>query len=250
LASRDAIFFSASAAHANEQLLWVVFFMIGAVGITFGPLLLSHEYPEYGRFLKVPSAALGIVSCLLAPGALAWLSALDGSGERPQTVALLGLSCRRRWCRQAEHAWMRPEREREPKPAPPSTSPTNRVLPMHLQLGNCLSDETGEWEVIGCPYTTASGKIAARSHRGSICPFELGLSWRWRRPSRVGTSGWSSRHGLIVSGSRSATSYASEIKRRFRTTSVFEARAFRELVAAAQRSATRRVAALRNVRRH
>src|SRR2546426_4032404 len=39
---------------------------------------------------------------------------------------------------------------------------------------------------------------------------------------------------------RDVRSYASEIKRRLRTTSVFEARAFRELVAAAQRSATRR----------
>jgi len=48
---------------------------------------------------------------------------------------------------------------------------------------------------------------------------------------------------------RDVSSYASEIKRHLRTTSVFEARAFRELVAAAQRSATRRVAALRNVRR-
>ena len=37
---------------------------------------------------------------------------------------------------------------------------------------------------------------------------------------------------------RDVSSYASEIKRRLRTTSVFEARAFRELVAAAQRSAT------------
>ena len=48
---------------------------------------------------------------------------------------------------------------------------------------------------------------------------------------------------------RDVRSYASEIKRRLRTRSVFEARGFRELVAAAQRSATRRVAALRNVRR-
>ena len=31
---------------------------------------------------------------------------------------------------------------------------------MQLQVGDRLSDETGEWEVIGRPYTTAGGKIA------------------------------------------------------------------------------------------
>jgi len=29
-----------------------------------------------------------------------------------------------------------------------------RVLPMELQIGDRLTDETGEWEVIGHPYTT------------------------------------------------------------------------------------------------
>ena len=31
---------------------------------------------------------------------------------------------------------------------------------MELQVGDRLSDETGEWEVIGRPYTTAGGKNA------------------------------------------------------------------------------------------
>jgi hypothetical protein len=34
------------------------------------------------------------------------------------------------------------------------------VLPMHLQVGDRLADETGEWEVIGRPYTTNGGKDA------------------------------------------------------------------------------------------
>jgi hypothetical protein len=35
-----------------------------------------------------------------------------------------------------------------------------RVLPMQLHVGDRLTDETGEYEVIGQPYTTAAGKTA------------------------------------------------------------------------------------------
>jgi hypothetical protein len=35
-----------------------------------------------------------------------------------------------------------------------------RVLPMELKIGDCLVDETGEWEVIGRPYTITGGKYA------------------------------------------------------------------------------------------
>jgi hypothetical protein len=31
---------------------------------------------------------------------------------------------------------------------------------MELQVGDRLTDETGEWEVFGRPYTTAGGKTA------------------------------------------------------------------------------------------
>src|SRR5881296_1947910 len=44
-----------------------------------------------------------------------------------------------------------------PPPLPPGTT---RVLPMQLQVGDRLADETGEWEVISRPYTTAGGKTA------------------------------------------------------------------------------------------
>jgi hypothetical protein len=42
-----------------------------------------------------------------------------------------------------------------PPPPPPGTT---RVLPMQLQIGDRLTDSTGEWEVVGRPYTTAGGK--------------------------------------------------------------------------------------------
>jgi hypothetical protein len=45
------------------------------------------------------------------------------------------------------------------KPKPERVG-TTRVLPMQLQMGDRLTDETGEWEVVGRPYTTARGKDA------------------------------------------------------------------------------------------
>ena len=42
-----------------------------------------------------------------------------------------------------------------PPPEPPGTA---RVLPMQLQIGDLMTDSTGEWEVVGRPYTTAGGK--------------------------------------------------------------------------------------------
>jgi hypothetical protein len=41
---------------------------------------------------------------------------------------------------------------------PPEAPGTIRVLPMHLQIGDRMTDSTGEWEVVGRPYTTAGGK--------------------------------------------------------------------------------------------
>jgi hypothetical protein len=41
-----------------------------------------------------------------------------------------------------------------------SAPATMRILPMQLQVGDRLSDETGEWEVANRPHTTAGGKIA------------------------------------------------------------------------------------------
>jgi hypothetical protein len=50
----------------------------------------------------------------------------------------------------------RPKSEKKSDPAAPAE---RRILPMQLQVGDRLADETGEWEVIGLPYSAAGGKI-------------------------------------------------------------------------------------------
>jgi len=47
----------------------------------------------------------------------------------------------------------RPEKKSEPKPPA-----ERRILPMQLRIGDRLTDETGEYEIIGRPYTTQMGK--------------------------------------------------------------------------------------------
>jgi len=42
-----------------------------------------------------------------------------------------------------------------PPPLPPGT---RRIFPMQLQIGDRMTDEAGEWEVVGRLYTTAGGK--------------------------------------------------------------------------------------------
>jgi hypothetical protein len=42
----------------------------------------------------------------------------------------------------------------------PAAPAATRILPMQLQVGDRLADETGEWEVASRPHTTAGGKIA------------------------------------------------------------------------------------------
>ena len=51
----------------------------------------------------------------------------------------------------------KPELEKQRKPA---ASAERRILPMELQVGDRLIDETAEWEIIGRPYTTNMGKTA------------------------------------------------------------------------------------------
>ena len=62
----------------------------------------------------------------------------------------------------------KPRPEKKPKrnaggqlPLPTPRQPG--VLPMELQVRDRLTDETGEWEIIARPYTTAGGKDRARS---------------------------------------------------------------------------------------
>ncbi len=43
-----------------------------------------------------------------------------------------------------------------PPPLPPGTT---RLLPMQLQIGDRMTDSTGEWEVIARPYMTLGGHL-------------------------------------------------------------------------------------------
>jgi len=47
-----------------------------------------------------------------------------------------------------------------PTPRAPAPASATRVLPMDLKVGDHLVDETGEWEVVGRPYTSNAGKNA------------------------------------------------------------------------------------------
>jgi hypothetical protein len=51
----------------------------------------------------------------------------------------------------------KPEPEKKRLPA---ASAARRILPMELRTGDRIADETGEWEIIARPYTTAGGKNA------------------------------------------------------------------------------------------
>jgi len=48
----------------------------------------------------------------------------------------------------------RPSKKREPKSAA-----EDKILPIHLRVGDRLPDENGEWEVIAPPYSTAEGRV-------------------------------------------------------------------------------------------
>ncbi len=54
-----------------------------------------------------------------------------------------------------------PEKKRKPQSADDT-----KILPTELQVGDRLADDTGEWEVIAAPYSTAGGRmIHARVQR-------------------------------------------------------------------------------------
>jgi hypothetical protein len=50
----------------------------------------------------------------------------------------------------------KPRSEKKGKPAKPAG---RGVLPTELQVGDRLTDQSGEWEVIAPPYSTAGGRI-------------------------------------------------------------------------------------------
>ena len=64
--------------------------------------------------------------------------------------------------------------------------PTRRVLPMELQVGDRFEDATGEWEVVGRPFTTAGGKNAHARVRKVSQPGLTDLpTWGAHRKLRV-----------------------------------------------------------------
>jgi hypothetical protein len=52
----------------------------------------------------------------------------------------------------------KPVQPRLPGMPPPESPGTIRVFPMQLKVGDKLSDESGEWEVVGRPYSTGGGR--------------------------------------------------------------------------------------------
>jgi len=46
------------------------------------------------------------------------------------------------------------EKKREPQ-----ATADPKILPMELQVGDRLADETSDWEVIATPYSTAGGRM-------------------------------------------------------------------------------------------
>ena len=49
------------------------------------------------------------------------------------------------------------------------------VLPLHLQVGDRFSDETGEWEIASRPYSTAGGKRSTLAFGELISPPRCGI---------------------------------------------------------------------------
>ena len=50
-------------------------------------------------------------------------------------------------------------RPRLPKKREQKSPPDNKIVPLELRVGDRLTDERGEWEVIAPPYTTAGGRM-------------------------------------------------------------------------------------------
>jgi hypothetical protein len=64
------------------------------------------------------------------------------------------------------------------KPEKKPASAERRVLPMQFQVGDRLADETGEYEVIGRPYTTNLGKdVHVRVKRVENAEITMIRSW-------------------------------------------------------------------------
>ena len=82
-----------------------------------------------------------------------------------------------------------PEKKRESQGAADS-----KILPMELRVGDRLANETGEWEVIGQPYTTAGGRIV----HARVQKIDQPASWEirsWDASKPVGVKRTSAEKG-------------------------------------------------------
>jgi hypothetical protein len=69
--------------------------------------------------------------------------------------------------------------------SPQQKAPEARVYSADLQVGDRLTDETGEWEVIGRPFTTAAGKTVHARVRKVSDPLLTEMR-TWGAHERVG----------------------------------------------------------------
>jgi hypothetical protein len=76
-------------------------------------------------------------------------------------------------------------------PAPPAV---RRLLPMELQIGDRVADETGEWEVISRPYTAAAGKLA-HAHARKVDRPEVAELRTWGAHERISVKRASAEEG-------------------------------------------------------
>jgi hypothetical protein len=76
----------------------------------------------------------------------------------------------------------------------PQAVDDTKILPTELQVGDRLANETGEWEVIAAPYSTAGGRIIhARVQRiGEPDSWEIR---NWDASKRIGVVRASAEEG-------------------------------------------------------
>ena len=84
---------------------------------------------------------------------------------------------------EGRHEWARSRPDK--KSAPAGTPAASKILPMELQVGDRLADETGDWELIAPPYSTAGGRVV----HARVKKIDRPASWEiqnWDAFKRIG----------------------------------------------------------------
>jgi hypothetical protein len=90
-------------------------------------------------------------------------------------------------------------RPRSSKKREPQSTGDTKILPMDLRVSDRLADETGAWEVIAPPYTTASGRIV----HARVQKIDQPASWEirswdaFKRISVMRTTAEEGRRGIV-----------------------------------------------------